>query len=242
MDFMGMKLEETANQKAVRGFAKILAVVIVLAVVAFSDVAYIQHVQKIFAQNGLLLMLCYVGAFTSFLAMGYLLIGKSAVFAPGPQLLASWILVGVEIVISILNILLVFNEHPTGILTAWAAVSPATPVIVGTGVLLILFLDPELKEKHKDMEMASEIRQAHREHQIAVEKARLLVQKKHLEFTCRELQTAINSAESQKRISDHAKNMNDRLLTELSGQNKPKDDDNDDDDRDYYNANRFGRK
>jgi hypothetical protein len=245
MDHMDLveEIEEGATLKAVKAFSKILAVLIVLSVAAFGDVAYIQQMSKIFTDNGLLLLLCYIGAFTSFMSVAYLLLGKTAVFAPGAQMLAAWIVFGVELVIIALNIILVFNAKPTGPLAAWAFISPATPVFHMIGVALILFLSPELKEKHRDMEMKSKIRQSKRAYRIALEDARMRVQTKHLEFTVRELENAINSAESQKRISDHAQNMNDRLLTEMSGRNQPKNDDDDDNDNDnYYNANRFGRK
>lgn len=234
------ELQETATGGAVRGFAKILAVIIVLAVAAFGDVMYVVQMQKIFVNDGALLLFCYLGAFTSFLAVGYLLLGKSAVFAPGAQMLASWIVFAVELTIIALNIILVFSPKPTGFLGAWAFISPATPVLHMIGVALIYFLDPELKEKHRDMEMKSKIKQANRSYRIALEDARIKVQTKHLEFTMRELENAINSPESQSRIAQHATNMNDGLLTELSGRNQPKD--NEDDGEDFYNARKFGRR
>lgn len=238
MGFTGLKLEETATKGAIKGFAKILAVIIVLSVAAFGDVMYCIQMQKLFVNDGMLQLFCYLGAFTSLLAVGYLLLGKSAVFAPGAQMLASWIVFAVELVIIALNIILVFEKHPTGFLQAWAFISPATPVLHMIGVALIFFLDPELKEKHRDMELASKMKQLEREHAFAIEEARMRVQTKHLEFTVRELENAINSADSQKRISDHARNMNDRLLTEMSGRNMPKDDDGDD----YYNDRGFGSR
>lgn len=242
------RLEEGATAKAVRNFAKILAVIIVLSVAAFADVCYIVMMSKLFSKDPTLLLFCYLGAFTSFLAIGYLLLGKTTVFAPGAQILASWIVFALELVIIALNIILVFNPHPTGFLQAWAFMSPATPVLHMIGVALIYFLDPELKEKHKDMEMQSKLRKSERdlekkekEYQIAMEEAKIQIRTKQLEFTIRELENAINSAESQQRIAQHASDMNSRLLTEMSGRNDPKNDD-DDDNGDYYNANRFGRK
>jgi hypothetical protein len=82
---MKTQYEEGAMGKAVRGFAKILAVVIVLSVAAFGDVMYIQEMGKIFAKDPSLLLFCYLGAFTSFLAIGYILLGKSAVLRLGPK-------------------------------------------------------------------------------------------------------------------------------------------------------------
>ncbi|HEY4033898.1 MAG TPA: hypothetical protein VGL94_08060 [Ktedonobacteraceae bacterium] len=221
-------IEESASLKATRGFAKILAVGIVLSVAAFSDIMYIQEMQKVFSKDPTLLLFCYLGAFTSFAAIGYLLLGKSAVFAPGGQMLASWIVFAAELIIATMNIILVFDSTHTGFLAAWAFISPATPVFHMVGVALIFFLDPELKEKHRDMELQSKLRQADRDYDHAVALARVEVKRKHLEFTMKELGTAINSSESQARISQHAHSMNDGLLTEMSGRAMPKDDDSND--------------
>ncbi len=230
-------LDEGANKKALRGFAKFLAVFIILSVSIFGDTMYAIQMQKIFASNGLLMLFCYIGAFTSVLAVGYLLLGKSAVFEPGGQMLMSWVAFGVEMVIIALNILVVFNHDKTGPMATWALISPATPVVHMLLIGLTYFMDPELKEAHRDKELQSKIRDAQRKQRMATEMARLAVQEKHLEYTVRELETAINSPESQSRISQHASSMNDSLLTELSGCSMPKEDKDDN-----YNDRYYGRR
>jgi hypothetical protein len=216
--------EESANKGAARGFAKILAIIIVLSVAAFGDIMYIMEMSKVFSQDPMLLTFCYLGAFTSFMAVGYLLLGKSVVFAPGAQMLAAWIVFAAELIIIALNIILAFDHTHTGFLAAWAFLSPATPVFHMIGVALIFFLDPELKEKHRDMELKSRIRQLERDHEFAMVEARMRVKQKHLDYTVRELETAVNSEESQRRIASHATSMNDGLLTEMSGRALPKED------------------
>ena len=210
-------IEEGANRTAARGFAKILAVIIVLSVAAFGDIMYIMEMQKVFTSDPSLLLFCYLGAFTSFAAVGYLLLGKSVVFAPGAQMLAAWIVFAAELLIIALNIILVFDNTHTGFLGMWAFLSPATPVFHMVGVAMIYFLDPEMKEHHRDMELKSKLRQADREQEFATAMAKLAVRRKHLEYTVRELEGAVNSDESQQRISRHAHSMNDGLLSELSG-------------------------
>lgn len=227
-------IEETASRSAARGFAKILAVIIVLTVAAFGDIMYIIEMSKVFSRDPMLLMFCYLGAFTSFMAIGYLLLGKSVTFMPGAQMLAAWIVFATELLIIALNIILVFSKSQTGFIAAWAFVSPATPVFHMLGVAMIYFLDPEMKEKHRDMELKSKMRQLEREHDFAIAEARMRVKRKHLEYTVRELETAVNSDASQQRISQHAHSMNDGLLTEMSGRAMPKEDnDNSYSDR-YY--------
>jgi len=231
-------LDDTANKNAAKSFAKILAVLIVLSVAAFGDIMYILQMSKVFSKDPSLLLFCYLGAFTSFMAVGYLLLGKSVVFSPGAQMLAAWIVFGTELLIIALNIILVFNKNPTGFLAAWAFISPATPVMHMIGVALIYFLDPEHIEKQRDKELKSRLRQLDREHEYAMAEARMKVKQKHLEYTVRELNGAVNSDASQQRISQHAHSMNDDLLTEMSGRTMPKENK----DEDSYNDRYYGRK
>ncbi|MFL5627817.1 MAG: hypothetical protein ACJ788_19730 [Ktedonobacteraceae bacterium] len=230
-------LDETANRSAAKGFAKILAVIIILSVAAFGDIMYIVEMQRVFTNDPSLLLFCYLGAFTSFMAIGYLLLGKSVVFMPGAQMLAAWIVFTAELLIIALNIMLVFTKHPTGFMGAWAFISPATPVFHMLGVAMIYFLDPEMKEKHRDMELKSKMRQLDREHQFALAEARMAVKAKQVEYTVRELGTAVNSSETQSRISQHASKWNDDILTEMSGRTLPKDEKDD-----PYNDRYYGRR
>ena len=231
-------IEESAQLKAAKGFAKILAIVIVLSVSAFGDVMYIKEMEQIFINDPSLLLFCYLGAIVGFLAVGYLLLGKTVTFAPGAQMLAAWIVFGAELLIISLNIMLVFSKTHTGFMGAWAFLSPATPVFHLLGVSMLLFLDPEMKEKHKDKELQSRLRDLDRKHQFAIAEARMAVKEKHLEYTVRELESAVNSEESQQRISQHASSMNDGLLTEMSGRTMPKEEK----DSASYNDRYFGRR
>lgn len=234
-----MKLQdESAGRGAARGFAKVLAVIIILSVAAFGDIMYIVEMQQVFTNDPSLLLFCYLGAFTSFMAIGYLLLGKSVVFAPGSQMLAAWIVFTAELLIIALNIMLVFSKTHTGFMGAWAFISPATPVFHMLGVAMIYFLDPEMKERHRDMEMTSKLRDLERKHHFALAEARMAVKEKHLQFTVKELEQAVNSDASLQRISQHASSMNDGLLTEMSGRSLPKEDKGDDN----YNDRYYGRR
>ncbi len=217
-------LEETATKKAAKSFAKILAVIIILAVALFGDVMYIMEMSKVFSKDPMLLMFCYLGAIVGFMAVGYLLLGKSVAFEPGAQMICAWIVFGAELLIIALNIILVFNQHPTGFLAAWAFISPATPVAHLLGVSMLFFLDPEHIERQRDKELASRIRQLERDHKFALVEAGMTVKRKQLDHTVREMDTAVNSEESLQRISQHAQSINDALLTEMSGRSVPKED------------------
>jgi hypothetical protein len=204
-------------QKAARGFAKIMAVLIVLAVAAFGDVMYIIEMQKIFSGQGILLVFCYLGAFTSFAAIGYLLLGKSVVFRPGGQMLGAWIVFGVELLIIGLNILLVFNPDHSGLMGVWAFVSPATPVLHMLGVALLYFLDPELRDKHHAMEIQEKMDKSVREADFEIFDAGIQLRRKQTEHLAKALEKAVNSPESLAAINNYATGYNLHLLSEMTG-------------------------
>ena len=211
------KVGLSEGEKALKGLVRIIAVVIVLSVVGFSDLMYLVLMQKIFP-GGIFLVVCYIGAFAGFLATIYLLIGKVSVFAPGAQMLISWIAFGAELFIASLNIILAFaSGHADGLLAAWSYIAPATPVIHMFFVAIIYFADPSIKEKHKDMEMNQKVREAERRVELAQKLAMVRVTEKHTEFTVQGLEDALTSEESLARIEEHARSMNDKLLTELTG-------------------------
>jgi hypothetical protein len=234
-------LGESAQGLALRGFAKLIAVIIILSVAVFGDVMYVIEMQKVFQGQGLLIVFCYLGAMTSVMAIGYLLLGKSSVFSPGGQMLASWIAFGVELVVIALNVMIVFTHDKIGFLGMWAYLSPATPVMHMLLVAVVYFLDPHHKMEQLKKELKNKEDRAEIEYQHQLGMARVAVKAKQLQFVVREMEAAVNSPESQQRIAQHATSVNDMLLTEMSGSNRPKEDDNDDD-GDYYNTRRFGRK
>jgi hypothetical protein len=206
-----------AMTKAAKSFSKIVAVAIVLIVAGFGDVMYIQAMSSKFPTGGPLLAMCYVGAFTSFMAVGYLLLGKSIAFRPGGQMLMAWIVFVSELLIIGLNILLVFDPSPTGVMMAWAFVSPATPVLHMLGVALIYFADPDLHDKHHAMEIKSDMDKAERNLEYTTFQARINLRERQMQHVTKALEEAVNSPESLQYIKQYGFNMNRALLTELTG-------------------------
>jgi len=209
--------EDGANLKAAKGLTKVIAVVIILAVAGFGDVMYIQAMSSKFPSGGPLLVMCYVGAFTSFLAVMYLLIGKSMAFRPGAQMIGAWVVFVAELLIIALNILLVFTSHATGLMGAWAYISPATPVMHMLGVALLYFLDPDLALKHHAMEMHERMQKSEREVEELTHQARIDLRKKQVEHVSKSLEEAVNSPESLSYIQQFGYKINMELLTELTG-------------------------
>lgn len=209
-------IEDSAMNKAVKGFGKLIAVIIILAVAILGDVMYIVEMQKVFP-SGLLLMFCYLGAFTSFLAIGYLLLGKSVAFSPGGQMLAAWVVFGMELSIIALNIILAFNPDHTGFLGVWAYISPATPVLHMLGVALIFFMDQELKARHEALEMQAKMDASERQVEYETFNARIALRRRQVEHVSKALEQAVNSPESLTYIQQFGYTLNRELLTELTG-------------------------
>lgn len=214
---MDFELEETASERGVKWLGRIIAIVIVLVVAAFGDVMYIKLMQTRFP-DGLLLAICYAGAFTSFLAIVYMLIGKQVLFTPGPQMVTAWFVFGIELTLIALNLCLVFaGPSAAGLLAAWNQLAAATPVFNMAGVAVLYFLDETQKIKHEDIEMSWEMKRAQRRHVKALAKARLRLQYKQLNFLVTELDRAVCSPESLQAIQQTAIELNTYTLGQLSG-------------------------
>lgn len=211
--------QESLSAKGWKWFGCVLAIGIVLVVAAFGDVMYLQLMSGKFPSGGPLLVMCYIGAFSSFLAVVYMLVGKTAIFSPGRQMIVAWFVFVAELAMIALNIMLVFQGtgNQTGFMDVWYQISPATPVLNMVGVAILFFLDEEQAERHEDMEHHIIMRKADRRYAKAMHKARLDLRYKQLQYTISALENAVNSPESLNFIAETATDMNRQLLSELSG-------------------------
>jgi hypothetical protein len=211
------EVEETATERGMKWFGRVLAIIIVLVVSAFGDVMYISMMSDKFP-SGFLLVLCYAGAFTSFLAVIYMLVGKSVLFTPGPQMVTAWFAFSIELMLIALNIcLVVAGASAGGFLAVWNQVAPATPVLNMASVAILFFLDESQKMKHEDVELSWDMKRANRRHFKAMARARLKLQTKQLNFLVTELDRAVCSPESLRAIQQTAVDLNTTLLGQLSG-------------------------
>lgn len=210
--------KDNAGTRGMKWLGRLIAIISILVVAAFGDVMYIVLMSNKFP-SGPLLIVCYLGAITSFLCTVYLLIGKSTLFSPGPQMAFSWIVLAVELVLIAMNIVLVFSGSNASQLTeAWSMwVAPITPVINLVGIIVLYFLDAEQVEKHEDMEMHAELRKQARDYDKAVATAKLALQYKQLDYLTSELERATDNPATLATLRDHANEMSNALLTSLTG-------------------------
>lgn len=214
-----IETEDSAGTTGMKWLGRVIAVVIILIVAAFGDVMYIQLMMSKFPV-GPLLIVCYIGAFTSFLAVVYMLIGKSVLFTPGRQITLAWLIFAAELALIAMNIILVFQadgQGATGFLAAWLQLAPATPVLNMAGVAILFFLDEDGKMHHEDVELAYEMKRSNRRYVKSMHKARLRLQNKQLNFLITELDRAVAAPESMLQIQQTAIDLNTKLLGQLSG-------------------------
>src|SRR5947207_14756306 len=175
---VGKRFPEGANVKALRSLMIGLAALVVLAVSGYGTVIYIQLMGKVFP-TGPLLIACYIGAAANFLLMLVLLVGKFAWFRPGAHELASWIVTGVELLVTILNMMLAFQlasgQPLVSLMAAWYYLAPVSPVFSMVGAIALIMTSTELRTKHRAMELQEQKDQPQREFDVARQPAEVAV-------------------------------------------------------------------
>ncbi len=217
---VGKFLAEGANVKAVRALMIGLAALVVLAVSGYGTVIYIQLMGKVFP-TGPLLIACYIGAAANFLLMLVLLVGKFAWFRPGAHEVASWIVTGVELGVTILNMMLAFQlasgQVLTSVMAAWYYLAPVSPVFSMMGAIALIMTSTELRTKHRAMELQEQKDQAEREFDLAMHEAEMEVKYKYVGFIKAKLQTELNAPERHEEMEDHAAMLVSDVLSGISG-------------------------
>ena len=217
---VGKFLAEGANVKALRTLMIGLAALVVLAVSGYGTVIYIQLMGKVFP-TGPLLIACYIGAAANFLLMLVLLVGKFAWFRPGAHEVASWIVTGVELGVTILNMMLAFQlasgQALTSVMAAWYYLAPVSPVFSMVGAIALIMTSTELRTKHRAMELEEQKDQAEREFALAMHQAEMEVKHKYVGFIKAKLQAELNAPERHVEMADHAALLVSDVLSGISG-------------------------
>ena len=211
---------EGSNTKAVRGLMIALAALVVLAVSAYGTVIYVQLMGKVFP-DGPLLIACYMGAAANVLLMIVLLVGKFVWFRPGAHEVASWIVTGVELLVSILNMMLAFElasgQKLSSIMQAWYFMAPVSPIFSMVGAIVLIMTSTELRTKHREMELQESKDQANRDFELAMHSAEVETKYQYLGFIKTKLQQELNAPERHLEMADHAAMLVSDVLSGISG-------------------------
>src|SRR5256714_9983978 len=220
MQQVSKRFTEGANTRAVRALMIGLAALVVLAVSGYGTVIYIQLMGKVFP-TGPLLIACYIGAAANFLLMLVLLVGKFAWFRPGAHEVASWIVTGVELSVTILKMMLAFQlasgQALTSVMAAWYYLAPVSPVFSMVGAIALIMTSTELRTKHQAMELQEQKDQAEREFDLAMHQAEMEVKHKYVGFIKAKLQAELNAPERHVEMADHAALLVSDVLSGISG-------------------------
>ncbi len=211
---------EGSNTKAVRGLMIALAAMVVLAVSAYGTVIYVQLMGKVFP-DGPLLIACYMGAAANVLLMVVLLVGKFVWFRPGAHEVASWLVTGVELLVSILNMMLAFElasgQKLASLMQAWYYMAPVSPIFSMVGAIVLIMTSTELRTKHREMELQESKDQANRKFELAMHEAEMDTKFQYLGYIKTKLQQELNAPERHVEMQDHAAMLVSDVLSGISG-------------------------
>jgi signal transduction histidine kinase len=208
------------NQQAVARIAMVFVALIVVGVVGYAEVMYLQVMSKVFP-DGILKIVAMIGAVATGMSVLVLLIAKSYWFRPGTQMVFAWIFTGVEVLVLVLNVLISFalesGGHVDSYLALWYSLMPASPLVALVGWVLIISLDRSQQERHHAMEFEEEVAAAEREHQKQVHRARMQLRDSYLHSHVEYLRQEVDSPEVQEQIRYGASIMAAKELGELAG-------------------------
>ena len=215
------KAKLSLNQEAVAAFARVLVALIIVGVVGYAEVMFLQVMSRVFP-DGILKIVSMLGAVATGASVLVLLVAKSYWFRPGKQMVFAWAFTGMELLVLVLNVILSFTLDGGGKLTdsylsVWQLFMPASPILALLGWILILNLDQSQQDRHAELEIEVEQRQAEREHERAVHMARMELKSAFLKSHMTYLQEEANSPEVQRQIQIGASMLAAKELSELTG-------------------------
>lgn len=148
------------NREAMEALVKGIAVIIVIGVTAFAEVAFLGMVSKMFPSNPIFQGGAILGAVATGLSVDTLLFAKLKWIRAGHQHWISWVFFGAEVTIMILNLTISFKlangiapERLDSWLYTYYQWMPATPLVALVGWTAIFMTDrsKEMDDARRDM-------------------------------------------------------------------------------------------
>lgn len=210
----------TRNQGALVGLFKLIAFLIVVGVVGYSDIQFIIMMGRMMP-DGAVKVFSVIGACATGASVLVLIGAELYWFTRGKQMVAAWIFTGIELTISIMNLLTSF-ALTTGHLDAFYTVylfyiCPATPVVAAAQWILIFVFDETSEERHEEREMQSDMKQLERKHRKAAHLATMKLKNAYLQSYTEHLLKFAGSDEAQKRLKEGAESFGNEALNLLTG-------------------------
>lgn len=209
----------TKNQRAVAGIIKIAAFGVIVAVVLYCDIQFIQVMWKTFP-DGFAKIFSMIGAVATGASVIALIGAEAYWFSRGPQMVTGWIFTGIEVIISVLNVILSFELSGGSVdpfMAAWQWICPGTPVVAALFWVIIFNLDEGQKARHEEREMQDDLAEAERAHKKAVHESKMNLKKRYLESTTTYLDQIADDPRVQAGLQAGAWKFAGEQLRELTG-------------------------
>lgn len=182
-------------------------------VVLFFDVMTIKLLWSRFP-DGLFRYAAVAGVLATGITIIALVVGKSHWFRPGGQMNWAWVMTGVELAISIVNVIAAFN--PDGMVW-WVLVMPATPVMAVVTWILMIFFSPERAQLHAQMEMQDEKAKAELEYAKAEHEAHMTVKHEFLKAYQGFLREEATAQPNLDKLKEGARKMSQQVISGIIG-------------------------
>ncbi len=209
----------SASAKAWANSVVGLAFIIVGLVAVYGDVMFISLMWSAFP-DGFLKILGLAGAIVTSMSIIGLMIGKTTWFRPGGQLNWAWLFTAIEWIVSLMNSLvatLIAWHVPLGYLDYWRYMVPGTPFVAAIGWTLLIYFSQDRQQLHKRMEMDDRMQAAELEYELGLKEAALEAKMQALEIQKNYLLQALQSTDSQRRLQQGANQLNETILSKLTG-------------------------
>lgn len=212
--------ELTKNQKAVAILVKVIVALIIIGVVGYCEMQFIQVI-AVSLPPGFGKVFTLIGAIATGLSILTLIIAEAYWFSRGIQMVVGWIFSFLEVVIMVLNVLLSFEIAKHAALTdfwlIWENLCPATPVLAAVFWVLIFNLDEGQKTRHDEREMQDDIAASDREHRMATHRAKMQLKASYLDSTAKYLEEYANDPSVQAALKAGALALATEELKNLTG-------------------------
>lgn len=130
-------------------------ILVYVGVSVYADIMFYRYVSHVFP-SGFLSVVSLIGVFATGISVCALLFAKFVWFSPGLQTIIAWIFWGVEICILGLNAVLGFqvgDGRMDAVLTNWAFVAPASPLVALVFWGILFLVDPSHKLRQAGEEL-----------------------------------------------------------------------------------------
>ena len=212
--------EQAENTRNVKKLIQFFVSVVILAVVGFCEILYVNMLLPVFP-DGIIRLIAIAGACATGVSAIALLAGKLHWFTRGPQTYAAWTFILVETIILTLNVLLAVQLHDGSVapwLQAWEGFYPAAPIVAFVGWGIILYLDRDNVVRAFQRDQLDKQQKAEIAFTAMAHRARMKVKHQSLKIVSGYLEEAMSAQPNLLALRKTADQIYDSILSDISGE------------------------